>query len=198
MMAFTADGQLDPELLASRDKICNVDSGARGRVRSACFRGQPLYVCTCWGGAATRMNRCMHECECYAVPGHINTALVTVRAFGFTVPCDIELCCTPRRVRPTSATSSCRATRPTSRSTPARAISWICTTAATSGRAQIPVSAWTKPLGFVPFVPLAAARIRLDARKVVAASCWDQAAHQHAVIAAARLADSKTCFPARV
>ena len=35
MMSFTADGQLDPEVLANRDKICNVDSGARGRVRSA-------------------------------------------------------------------------------------------------------------------------------------------------------------------
>ena len=40
MMSFTADGQLDPELCANRDKICNVDSGARGRVRFATFRGQ--------------------------------------------------------------------------------------------------------------------------------------------------------------
>ncbi len=46
MMAFTADGQLDPELLASRDKMCNVDSGARGRVRPAFLRGHQ--ACLCW------------------------------------------------------------------------------------------------------------------------------------------------------
>ena len=53
MMAFTADGQLDPELLASRDKICNVDSGARGRVRSAAFQCQS--PCIRWRGVATRV-----------------------------------------------------------------------------------------------------------------------------------------------
>jgi hypothetical protein len=32
MMSFTADGQLDPQLLAQRDSMASVDSGARGRV----------------------------------------------------------------------------------------------------------------------------------------------------------------------
>ena len=34
MMSFTADGQLDPQLLAQRDSMASVDSGARGRVLS--------------------------------------------------------------------------------------------------------------------------------------------------------------------
>ena len=38
MMSFTADGQLDPQLVAQRDAMASVDSHARGQVLFwACF-----------------------------------------------------------------------------------------------------------------------------------------------------------------